>query len=514
MGIPLSPASGHLTCRPVTASAKTNARPNEVQVVFLISLLAAIHVFVFAAAFPFFNPVDEQLHFDLAVRYSQGQVPRGLEPLSAESVRYIVLFSSRAYLTDPASLPDGKLPPPLWRQPLEQVMPELSERAAAWKVVTNTESTMPPLYYATAGAWWQAGKAAGIGNELLLYWLRFLNIPVVMAVVWLAWFTARKVFPTSLFARLAMPLIIAFVPQTAFYSINNDILAPLSFGAVFLAMLKLREAETPTLRLTAGLGLALAATYLTKISTLPALAVCGLFIGWQVVLAARRGNLGRAFPALAVLAGCALLPAAAWIFWCKTHYGDFTGSALKIEKLGWTHKPFAEWWHHPLFTLQGLWTFAGDTMATFWQGEFLWMRQPLALPALDAGYKVLTLALLGLSIVALLKRQAERQPAGLWLALACLAATAAFFALLSLQFDFQDCFYPSRVHPFFTSGRLYLGILIPILILFAGGLEFALQTVSQRTKFIALGLWLTLMLAGEVALDWRVFGCAYNWYHL
>ncbi len=49
---------------------------------------------------------------------------------------------------------------------------------------------------------------------------------------------------------------------------------------------------------------------------------------------------------------------AAWMAWCKINFGDFTGSALKIQFLGWTHKPFAEWFHHPIFTRAGLLVFS------------------------------------------------------------------------------------------------------------------------------------------------------------
>ena len=47
---------------------------------------------------------------------------------------------------------------------------------------------------------------------------------------------------------------------------------------------------------------------------------------------------------------------AVWLAWCKHAFGDFSGTAAKIQFLGWTHKPFAEWWHHPIFTPHGFWT--------------------------------------------------------------------------------------------------------------------------------------------------------------
>jgi hypothetical protein len=498
----------------VNAPAANESRRSEVKLVCLISLLAAIHVFVFTAAFPFFNSVDEQLHFDLAIRYSQAQIPLGLEPLSPEAIRYIVLFSSHAYLADPTGLPDGKLPPPLWSQPPEKTLPQIAASVAQWKNIVSAESIQPPLYYTVAGAWWNAGKSFGLAGGHLLYWLRFLNLPIVIAVVWLGWLAAREVFPENLFARLAVPAFIAFMPQTAFYSINNDILAPLGFGAAFWLLLKFWAAEIPSARLAGTLGLALAATFLTKTSTLPTLAVSALLVAAKSFQLCRSGKWRPAISPLLALLFCALPPALAWLLWCRANYGDLTGSTVKIQMLGWTARPLAEWLQHPIFSPHGLWIFIGGNVATFWQGEFWWLRRPLALPALDAFYQVLTLVLLAFALTAIRKPLQKDSRAALAIAFACLAAMSAFFALLSVKYDFQECFYPSRAHPFFTSGRLFLGILIPVLILLASGLDHALQKFSTKARVFLLGGLLLFMLTGETILDWRVFACEYNWFHL
>src|ERR1035441_2973422 len=74
----------------------TFSESQERSIVWLLCLLAAIHVFVFSAAAPFFNNVDEQIHFDLAVKYSQGHIPRSLEPVSTEVVPYASFYGSPA----------------------------------------------------------------------------------------------------------------------------------------------------------------------------------------------------------------------------------------------------------------------------------------------------------------------------------------------------------------------------------------------------------------------------------
>ena len=55
---------------------------------------AAIRVFVFAAAFPFFNNVDEQAHVDLVVKYAHAKPPRSIEPFASEAALYSAIALS------------------------------------------------------------------------------------------------------------------------------------------------------------------------------------------------------------------------------------------------------------------------------------------------------------------------------------------------------------------------------------------------------------------------------------
>ena len=490
----------------------------ERKVIFCLCLLAAAHVLVFSAAFPFFNVVDEQVHLDLAVRYSQGDIPRSLAPPCAEVLPFIVIFGTPEYLWPPASQPGGIIAPPPWKQPAETIQKKLHATEANWKaLVKNQEASQPPLYYSVAGAWWRLGKLLALDGGQLLYWLRFLNAPLLAALVWLGGLAARNVFPESRFIRLAVPALIAVMPQTTFYAINNDILSPLTFGLAFVLLLKLGDAEAVSPRLAAALGLALAATFLTKISNLPLLAVAGMFIAWKMLRLAGNKNLRPAVPSLAILLLCAALPMAAWMAWCAINFGDLTGTALKIQTLGWTHKPVAEWFHHPIFTAAGGWYFLKGNLSTIWQGELLWQRQPLALPAVDSVYVMLTLGAFAFTLAALLRRPSPfttSQRAAVGFGFSGLAAALAFFALLSVKYDFQDCFYPSRAHPFFVSGRLMLGMLIPFLLLFACGLDRLMNSFQNSTKLVVLFALLAFMLASEITIDWKIFPNEYNWFHL
>jgi len=490
---------------------------HERAIVWLLCLLAGVHVFVFSAAFPFFSNVDEQVHLDLALRYSHGQVPRALDTPCSEALPYFAIYNTPEFLWPSDTYPQGQFPSPPWKQPLDKIKPMLQSRVAAWETVKNYEVSQPPLYYSLAGCWWRIGKAIGVQNGFLLYWVRFLNVFFVALLVWLGFVAARMIFPDNLFLRLGVPALIAFMPQTAFYSIQNDVLSPLCFGGAFILLVRWLQAEQPGVRLGIFTGLAMAATFLTKISNAPLLAVSALAVLLKTWRLFRTERLRPAMPALFAFAICAGLPVMLWLVWCKIIFGDFTGSEAKIKFLGWTHQPFAEWWQHPIFTPHGFWTFLSGNLATLWQGEILWHRKPLAIHGVDSFYAVLSAGLLALALVALFQRPAvttTSQWRTLCFAFGCFAAIVAFFGWLSIIYDFHDCFYPSRAHPYFTSGRLLLGALIPFLLLFVFGLDRALTRFSNFAKFFMLTGIILFMLISEITIDWPIFQNPYNWFHM
>ena len=491
--------------------------PNDCKWVWLLCLLAGIHVLIFSAAFPFFNNTDEGEHFDLVLKYSHGDVPRGMDVSSDECIRYFALYSASFYLGSAADA--GEFLPPPWEWPSQQENTIFQSARKSTRGIINQESSQPPLYYVLAGAWWRLGGAFGLDGGQRLYWLRFLNVPIVAMVVWLGWLAARLVFPADKFLRLGVPALLAFFPQSAFYSIQNDVLSPVCFGAAFIYLIHLMNEDIPKVRLGIAAGLALAATYLVKPSNLPLVAVSVAMLFFLALKLWRSGKLHPALPTFCWLAACAALPALLWAIWCQKHFGSLTGSRPKVLALGWTLQPFNAWWHHPIFTPHGLWIFLSQLLACFWQGEMTHHHQPLNRPLVNLFYAVVTLFLLVVALAGLQPcgpaPSAPQRRALVFSFITCLAAVS-FLGFLSVIYDFHDCIYPSREHPFFTSGRLMLGALIPFSLLFVHGLDRVLGwfKLDDASKFRALGALIFFVLSAEIFTNWPAFADEYNWFHM
>jgi hypothetical protein len=437
-----------------------------------------------------------------------------LEPFSDESISYFVLYGAPSYLATGTNVQEF-VPQP-WK--LAPVSRNLLIRTGSQVFQgTDFESSQPPVYYLLAGVWWRIAGGVGLEDGEKLYQLHFLNIPIICVLVWLGWFAAKQAFPDRIFPRIAVPAFIACMPQSAFYSIENDVLSPLCFGVALVCLLRFLQSDPPAWRLGALTGLALAVTFLTKMTNVPLLAVCVVALAvftWQL---ARKGTLRQALPALLTLSVCAALPALVWVCWCLKHFGDFTGSQPKVVYWGWTSKPFPEWIHHPIFTLHGTWTFWSHFLSEFWQGEINWHDRPLCLKGANWIYQLATIFLILVASAGIIRRPAPVSRAeyrALLISFFLCASMVAFMVFISIRFDFHDCRYPSSAFPYLVSGRLALGALIPFMLLFVSGLDRTLARLRLPLKFFILAALNLAMLIAEFATDLPVFFDKYNWYHL
>ena len=487
----------------------------ELALISLLCFAAAFRVFIFSAGFPFFSNIDEDLHFDLITQYSHARLPRTFDLLKDESLTWIVPYASPEFLQRPDQFPDAKFPPPLWKQSPSEAAPELAATEAAWSTEINFQSSQPPMYYALASVWWRIGQRIGLTGIQALYWIRFLNVPLIAIVVWLGYVTARVIAPERVDLRIGVPLLLAFISQNVFYAINNDVLSPICFGALFLCLLQWLRAKTPSLSLGALTGLAIAATYLTKLSNLPLIAVALAAIIAKLASITRQKP-GAGLITFAALILCAAIPIGGWMIWTKYQFGDLTGSTAKITLLGWTRKPFADWWHHPIFTPRGFWVFWSDLITNFWRGEVRWHSRSLSSGVADGFYAISSLVLLGAAVVGLRKQGglSTFQRQAIAVAALTFVATVAFLVLLSIQFDFGNCINPSRAHPYFTSGRLLSGALIPFGLLYVYGVSSLLRRVSAVLPLIVLGVIVAFVTTSEILINRVVFASEHNWFHL
>ncbi|HEY4272476.1 MAG TPA: DUF2142 domain-containing protein [Candidatus Udaeobacter sp.] len=492
--------------------------------ILFLCVAAALRVFIYSAAFPFFSNIDEDLHFDLINQYSHAQVPRSFDRLKDETLNWIVPYASPEFLFAPEHFPGGKFPPPLWKQPWSQIEPEIAATRAAWRGEINFESSQPPLYYAVAGLWWWIGKHIGLAGIESLYWIRFLNVALMAIVVWLGYVAARTIAPDRIELRVGVPLLLAFIPQNVFYAMNNDVLSSLCFGVLFLCVLQWLRADAPSLLLGAVTGLAIASTYLTKLSNLPLIVVA------VAVILARLGITGRRQPRSAsiTLAGlllCTAVPIVSWMIWLKLQFGDVTGSTAKIAFLDWTRKPFVDWWHHPIFTPHGLWVFWSGLIASFWRGEAEWHGKQLNWQVADWLFTSSSLVFIAGAILGLRKQFAVTafQWRAIALAIVTVAAGIGFLGLLSIQFDFGSCVNPSRSHPYFTSGRLLSGALIPFALSYVYGISCLCHLATSRFRqtrwietalpLVVLGAIVVFSQVSEIVVSHPVFASHHNWFH-
>ncbi len=470
--------------------------------------IAMLRAIALAAIYPFFINVDEDLHFDLVVRYSLGRIPASYDLFAPETLDWIGRYSSPEFLMPPDKFPGGVVPTPLWKLMPSEAEPVVNATKNAWRSEINFESSQPPLYYVLAGAWLKAGELAGLRGINALFWTRCANAIFIGGLVWVAYMAARKTYPADVEAALGVPLLIAFLPQQILFTITNDALSPLVCAAVFYCVIRaIRQSRFTTSAATLS-GFLIAAAYLTKITNAPVIVVATV---WLLVIAWRR----RAAAAGLVLLVSAAAPICIWTWWSAAQFGDATGSTTKIALLGWRRKPISEWWNHPLFSLRGLWTFIYTLAATFWRGELKWHGTRLASPIGDLFCAVSSILLVISAVVGTIVNRARPvlQRSAIVFGIACLAASVGLLALLSIQFDFGRCVYPSRAFPYFASGRLIAGCITPFVLLYVEGLR---RWLPRRIPGLLLGFVAAIIVfltATDVLVNSTVASSEHNWLH-
>ena len=85
----------------------------------------------------------------------------------------------------------------------------------------------------------------------------------------------------------------------------------------------------------------------------------------------------------------------------------------------------------------------------------------------------------------------------------CFIALVGFLALLSIQFDFGNCVNPSRAHPYFSSGRLLSGALIPFALFYVYGIAWLFRRINTALPLIVLSGVVAFVIASEIVVNLR-----------
>jgi hypothetical protein len=155
-------------------------------------------------------------------------------------------------------------------------------------------------------------------------------------------------------------------------------------------------------------------------------------------------------------------------------------------------------------------------IASFWRGEFVWHLQRLASAAADAFYAISS-AIVILATAGLLLRGRSKnndQRFILWVALLSFLSIVAFLVVLSISFDFGNCPYPSREHPYFTSGRLLDAAAVPFFLLFVFAIDrLGSWTKEQWLRWALLGITALVLVVSQLQVNAPVFSSRFNFFH-
>jgi hypothetical protein len=496
-------------------ASSARAPRQEFWIVIALCGIAAVRVFYGAATLPFFADTDENAHFDLVHKFARAHWPTASETLHDPEVVDVWIFDgSPEYLNRPGTLGvEGGYPPPVrdWMHTSATAQYIRMQRASPGRGrLPNHEAHEPPVYYALAAVWYEIGNAFGLSPAEGVYWVRFLNVPLYVTLVAMAYRFVRRYFDSTV--ALAVAALVAVFPNTVFFTISADVLSPLvTLAALFLSLCWF-QSEQPRPWLAAGAGAVVAAAVLTKLTNV------GVFVAVCLLIAVRGWRERRASQ-LVREAGpmllAAVVPPLLWGLTNRVLLGEWTGTSAKIHAQTWTPKPLSQLLDHPLFTPSGLGAFLKTLCVSFFAGDNHWHAEPVHYVPSEVFF-LTTAVIFPLAGLAALGMRAGKEPlAGLVVGLAALVVVTyvAELSVLSLRWDFGINPFPSRAFPFFAFGRLADGALVPFLLLYVCGLEAIL---GRRRVLLAAGVAATATMM--VLMQWAFLAQArsshFNWFHL
>jgi hypothetical protein len=221
-------------------------------------------------------------------------------------------------------------------------------------------------------------------------------------------------------------------------------------------------------------------------------------------------------PSIGLIAFCAITPFLCWMIYNRVQIGDWTATVEKVKHLGWTSKPWQMSFDHPLLTLAGQREYWTRFCTSFYAGDMSWHGDPwMTFFPLNV-FAWISFAILPIGVVTYFRksiREANRNSFLFSVACATLmVGSIGFLWFLSIKFDFGACMYPSQKYPYFNSGRLVYGILVPFLAFYAYGVE-TLTRWNKGATILALTSSVLILIPAQVILFLQTVNSQSNWFH-
>jgi hypothetical protein len=490
------------------------------RIVALLCAFAGLRILIFAAAFPIFNIVDEQAHL-LSIRmYSRGQWPgKDLPGVDKESAKLFALFGTVEYLVPKETMEQLYPAAPTYQLSNQELRTYVGPRYTHWVNTRNLEGQSAPFYYLLGAGWYRVGESLGMESWELAYWIRFLNPAAYVLLIWASYRLVRKVYPDRIFLWLGIPALLAVFPQDVYFGINREVLSAPMTAVALLLMVKAvadKNDERDSKRWLLLASVLVGLTFLVDVSN------CVLYGAFAMTLWLwERQSSAKPISKAGIVTGAgvvSLLLPAVWMLRNYLVMGDLTGSRAKIKILTWTMKPRGQLLNHPLFSLHGASYFLGNLVRSFWRGEYLWHGKPMTWPPADWFYLLSSFVMVTAFIVQLIREWKDKtlvQRLTESQSLFLVVASVLFMAAISLPFDFQKCVNPSREHPFFVSGRIISGALLPFVLMYVAGMEFLLRPIRKWIPAApVLACLLVFITITEFQVRRDVFSSPYNFFAL
>ena len=504
----------------VTRPSEGTKAPSKL--VIALCMYAALRILVFSAAFPLFNNVDERVHLMSIQMYAQGHLPgKDLPRMDPALARAYLAYWSPEYGRTQEDLDRNGINAPVWQlsdqaKDLAYTQAIYAQKLEEWLRRPNFEAQAPPLYYVVAAAWYKLGTAFGIRDWALLYWLRFLNAILYGLFVWLAYRFVCTVYPERSFLSLAVPGLLAVFPLDVFFGMNRDVISPLLCAAALLLMANALTTKTtqyqPLLLASFLVGL----SFLVEVSNF---VLYGALAATLWIWLHRSSAVSRQkIRVVSASAAAASLFPSLWMLRNYVVIGDLTAGRAKMNVLGWTVNSLAEVLHHPLFSPHGLSYFLVQLTENFWHGEYGWHGMRMRSASVDWFYVISSAFMILIFAVDFVRRRRTLPELQRWAgsqALFLVASSVLFLAALSVAFDYHNHGYPSRLYPYFVSGRIICGVLLPFVLIYASGLELVANRIQKWVPPVAVLACLMLFITiSDIRVRATVFSSPYNFFAL